>query len=568
MPTASADDARTPGLELKVGDWHVDARGNQLSRDGETTRLEPKVIEILVYLARRAGQVVGREELLSAVWPGVIVGDDALTQAIIKLRKALGDEARDPTYIETISKRGYRLIAPVSADDVPTLGPAPPPQAADRRRRVVFVLTGAALAAALGALVVTSDVGKRLFGDGDPAGATAMSRPILAVLPFAHQSGDPKREYFTDGMTEDIIHALGRFSGLAVISRNAVEQFKTRPATPEAINNELGARYLVLGSVREAGGRLQVTVELSDAERGIVLWSDRYEGEGEDVFTMHERIVRNIVGALAVKVTRLEEERSAAKPPGNLEAYDLTLRARALLLSSNRVANRQARELLAKAVQIAPEYAEAYVVFAALEVQRSTAYGWTEDPAPSLQRAEQYLQRALAIDDPGANARAHGQLSVVYAAAGKFDQALAEADRAIEINPSDAFAFDTRGATLLWLGRPQEAIAAIETGFRFNPPGKDAGSGFHRTLSYYTLRHYREAVEAADAALGRYPDHYALHAVRAASLAQMGNQEEARRAAAQVMRFDPHFRAADFGSRFANPQHTAHLQDGLHKAGL
>lgn len=570
----SAHDTQAPASALKVGDWDVDATGNQLSRDGESTRLEPKVIEVLVHLARHTGQVVGREELLQAVWPGVIVGDDALTHAIIKLRKALGDDARQPTYIETISKRGYRLIAPVRTAATELEAAAQPslPAAPTRRARLWFVFAGTALVAIAAALVLAPETARRLgpgsAGGGDKVGADTTARPTLAVLPLSNQSGDPQRDYFSDGVTDDIINALGRFSGLGVISPNSVERFKARAPSPKAIKSELGARYFVTGSVREAEGRLRITVELSDADKGVVLWSDRYDGAGKDIFEIRDRIVKDIVGTLAVKVTRLEEQRAAAKPPENLEAYDLVLRARALLLKFDRVANRQARALLDQSLQLAPDYAQVWLEFAEAERQR-LIFGWTEDPAQSLQRAEQYAQRVLALDDPGSHARAHGQLGVLYAIAGQFEQALAEADRAIELNPSDAFAFDTRGSTLLYLGRTDEAIAALETALRFDPAGaRGASSAFERALAYYTVRRYRESLAVADTALARYPNNAFLHAIRAAALAQLGDQEAARSAAAQAMRFDPFERVADFGNRFANPKHMAHLQEGLRKAGL
>jgi TolB-like protein/DNA-binding winged helix-turn-helix (wHTH) protein len=571
---ASAHESQAPASALKVGDWDVDATANQLSRDGQSTRLEPKVIELLVHLAHHAGQVVGREELLQAVWPGVIVGDDALTQAIIKLRKALGDDARQPTYIETISKRGYRLIAPVrAAAPEPEAAAQPsPPAAPTRHPRLGFVFAGTALVAIAAALVLALETATRqglpgVAGGGLEVGAETTERPTLAVLPLSNQSGDAQRDYFSDGVTYDIINALGRFSGLGVISPNSIEQFKARAPSPKAIKSELGARYFVTGSVREAEGRLRVTVELSDAEKGVVLWSGRYDGAGGDVFGIRDRIVRDIVGTLAVKVTRLEEERAAAKPPENLEAYDLVLRARALLRKSDRVANRQARALLDRSLQLAPDYAQAWLEYATAERQ-SSIFGWTEDPTLSLQRVEQFAQRVLALDDPGSHAQAHGLLGVVYAIAGKFEQALVEADRAIELNPNDASAFDSRGATLLYLGRTDEAIAALQTALRFNPAGRGPGGGFDHALAYYTLRRYRESVAAADTALARYPDIAFLHAIRAAALAQLGDQDAARDAAAQVVRLDPFSRVADYGTRFAKPEDTAHLQDGLRKAGL
>ena len=202
---ANPDNAGAARTTLRVGEWSVDPQANTLARDGqEATRLEPKAVEVLVRLARRPAEVVGRDELLADVWPGVVVGDDALTQAIIKLRKALGDDARQPRYIETISKRGYRLIAPVedaseSAPEPPAV--APPPLVTRRR----WAWAGALAVALLAALGVSLYVG----GDRQRTGSTP-APPIVAVLPLANQSGDPGRDYFSDGLTEDLINAFSQ----------------------------------------------------------------------------------------------------------------------------------------------------------------------------------------------------------------------------------------------------------------------------------------------------------------------------------------------------------------------
>ncbi|MEO5676958.1 MAG: winged helix-turn-helix domain-containing protein, partial [Usitatibacter sp.] len=565
-----ADEGSKAGSELRVGEWRIDPKRNEVTRNGETARLEPKVIEVLVYLARKAGEVIAREELLSAVWPGVVVGDDALTQAIIKLRKALGDDAYRPKYIETISKRGYRLIAPVSPPAGSRSG-APPARAPARpRKTALLAVLGAGLAVALLALLASSELAGRLrwpIGEGDKAGAKAVSYPIIAILPLANQTGDPTRDYFSDGVTEDLINALGRFSGVRVVSRSSVEPYKGRAVTPQAIRKELGARYLVKGSVRGTDGKVRVAVELSDADAGTVLWSDRHDGEGKDVFDIQDRIVKNIVGALEVKVTRLEQERTASRHPDDLEAYDLVLRARALLMRSDRVADREARELLAKAVEKAPGYAEPNVLLGMAEIRRAS-FGWIEDPGEGLRRAEEHARRALATDDLGAHARAHGLLGEIYSSTGRYDQALVEVDRAIELNPSDAYAIDLRANTLLWQGRIEEAIAGIEMGLRFNPAGRGATTVYNYALAHYVAGRYREAVAIADAAIARFPDAAYVQVVRAAALAQMGNKEEARKAAAQVMRIDPFFKDTEFGNRFVDRRHTAHLQDGLRKAGL
>ena len=555
-----------PSLEaaaIRIGEWDVEPRRNLLSCADRTVRLEPKVVELLVHLARRKGEVVGREELLQAVWPGVVVGDDTLTQAVNKLRRSLGDDAHAPTYIETISKRGYRLIAPVgmAPGSVPAVTHAASPMPHRRWRWWAGIaLAGAAVAAALMML------GKARwpFATDDYPGAGDFP-PIVAVLPLANQSGDASRDYFSDGVTEDVIGALGRFTALRVISRSSVEQYKGNVEGARGIRDALGARYIVNGSIRETDGQLRVAVELSDADRGIVLWSERFQGAGQDVFFIQDQIVKNIVGHLAVKVTQLERERARLKPVASLEAYDLVLRARPLR-QTNRASNRRARDMLARALQLAPNYADAHVQLASAELAQ-IENGWVEHPVDKLAVLEKRLLRALAIDDPGANARAHGMLGFVHSFRGEYDQALIEMDRALEINPSDAFALRARGATLLFLGRIDDAIATLELERRFNP-ASDTVIGALRALAYYTARRYPEALAAANLALMRYPHSASAHVMRAATLAQMGEPDAAREAAARAIEFDPALQVRNFGTQFRDPQHAAHLQEGLRKAGF
>ena len=388
----------------------------------------------------------------------------------------------------------------------------------------------------------------------------------IAVLPFANQSGDPKRDYFSDGITEDIINALGRFSEVRVTAPNAVQPYKGGSATTDQISRDLDVRYLVRGSVRQAEGRVRVNVELSDTAKRTQLWSERYDGEGKEVFEIQDRIVKNIVGTLAVKLTVLEEQRALSKAPESMEAYDLVLRARDLLGRFDRVSNREARTLVARAIQLSPGYAEAYVVLAEAEYDRATM-GWVEDPAEAVHRAEEEARRAIAIDDPGSSARAHGTLGNLFSLTGNFDVALAEADRAIELNASDARAHSLRGGVLLWLGRIDESIASGEAARRFDPR-LSSENGFNLACAYYLAGRFGDAAATADAAAPRQPDNVFLAALRAAAYGQLGQAEEARRAAENVRRLDPFFKVELFGKRLINPAHQKLVQDGLRKAGL
>lgn len=564
-----SEGARTAGSgELRIGDWIVDADHNELRRGADRVRLEPKVIEVLVHLARYAGHVVGREELLSAVWPGVIVGDDALTQAIIKLRKALGDDAHQPKYIETISKRGYRLIAPV--EGVTPSGPVQAaPQPFARRHRAAIAAVAGTLVVGVAAVLAMPQIAKLVsmpwpIAADTRGGAQSAGFPTVAVLPLSNLSGDSKRDYFSDGVTEDIINALGRFSGVRVMSRNAVYGFKGKAPSPQTIRTELGARYIVQGSVREADGKVRVAVELSDADKGAQLWSERYDGEGTQLFEIQDKIAKHIVGKLHVKLTQLEQQRVFSKPTESLEAYDLVLRARSLIGRQERTANREARALLGQAQKLAPDYADVLTTQCRAEFQRAM-YGWVEDVAEGARRAEELCKRALATPDPRFHTQAHAAIASIYSNQNRYEEALRHAERAIALNASDSTALYRSGGTLLYVGRIDEAIAAMETARRFEPHSFD---GYNLAVAYYVAGRYPEALAQTDALLTHIPDNASLHAIRAATLSQLGKGDEARRAADQVRRFSPTFRVEYFGNRFADPQYTHKLQEGARNAGL
>ncbi len=580
-----------------VGPWRVDAGTGELRREGqapELQRVEPKVAEVLVHLARRAGQVVSRDELLNAVWPGVVVGDDALTQAVIKLRKALGDDARRPSYIETLAKRGYRLIAPVApclpgateepvaeaatappaepdaahaAAGPPAAAPVAPPPGPKRRPLAALAAGAAGLTVAAGLLFGYSRDWAWPIGSSNLPQTAAETVPVVAVLPLANHSGDPAREFFSDGITDDIIHALGRHSGVRVISRNSVQQFKQRTATPQTVSHELGARYVVTGSVREAEGQVRVAVELSDAGNARVLWSERFDRARGDVFQIQDSIVQNVVGALAIKVSKLESERAATRPPGQRAAYDLVLLARAQLAKAERSANRQGRALAAKARELAPDYAMAYVVESELEDQRANL-GWIEDPAHGLQLSERAARHALTLNDPGANARAHAQLGRIHAIRGAYDLALAESERARALNPSDTVIAEMRGDILMYAGRTQEALALMESALRLDPAGRRSPVRQAIVIAYFAAERYPQALAACERMLAEFPDSAAMHALRAAILAQADRLEPAHQAAAEMRRLQPNFPVADFGNRFADPATRERFQAALRKAGL
>jgi TolB-like protein len=309
-------------------------------------RLEPKAMDLLVVLAERAGKVVGREELLSAVWPGVVVGDEVLTQAVIKLRKALGDTPSRPEYIETISKRGYRLIAAVrpgqdSPADEAASEPVVPPAVGTRWR----VAAGVALVAVVAGLAVWF---AQRWDDTDPAAPDAAietlraaSRPVVVIRPLSAVGDDPQAALIAHGLTSDLATDLSKVSGLWV----AVESAVADPAGRRLAAETAPAQYVLSGTVQRVEDRLRVQVHLAEAATGRQLWSERTERSSNDLFAVQDEIARSLLAVLPVKVNEAESARLARRYTRNLQAYELFQRAQSAVLVRRQAENDFAREM-------------------------------------------------------------------------------------------------------------------------------------------------------------------------------------------------------------------------------
>lgn len=569
-------DAAAPGRahRLRFDGFVLDAERGCLLRDGAEIALRPKTFAVLQVLVENAGRLVAKDEIMAAVWPNLAITDDVLVQSIGEIRRALGDDGT--RLIKTIPRRGYRFEGKVedaapAPQDIASGAPSPgdegstsadrPSAPAGRARLAVALVAAALLAAgALGTAWFRSSGHPERPGTGSAAiGATA----ALAVLPLASQGDEPARDYFADGLTQDIINALGRFSALTVMSWNAVLPYKGKPAPPQEIGRRLGINYLVEGSVRRAGDRVRVSAQLVDAG-GRVLWSARYDEPLVDLFALQDRITTQIVAALAVRVTRLEERRVLAKTTDNLEAYDYVLRARPALQRPTRASLVEARALLRRALDLDPNYAAAHAALAET-FYIAASLGFAESPAAFLSRAEELAGKALSLDPNDVRARiVLGRVQLVHQ---RYKQAEAEIDRAIAVNPNDAGAIAGRGNILMWLGHSEAAVEALEQARRIDPD-LNTMDRFALSLAYYLSRRYDEAVEQARLNLGDAAGAGLSRIVLAAAYGQLARTEEAGRAAAEIRRTDPLFDAREFGSKFLSPDDLAHVQEGLRKAGL
>jgi TolB-like protein/DNA-binding winged helix-turn-helix (wHTH) protein len=571
--------SQMPARRLRFDRYLLDLDRGCLLLEGNEIALRPKTFAVLRFLVENPGRLVSKDELFAAVWPRLVITDDALVQSIGELRRALGDDGS--RLIRTVPRRGYRfesgvsVVAPVpqsSAGETP-VGPASatPPSlggeraslepltTAPRGRRTVW-LAAFALAALLAAVALWGGIGDRSPGSGPGIGG----RPAIAVLALVDHSDEPGREYFADGLTQDIINALGRFSALTVISWNAVLPYKGKSASPDEIGHRLGVGYLVEGSVRHIGDRLRVTVQLVDTRRGQVLWSARFDEALVDVFALQDEVTAQIVSALAIRVTQIEQRRVSAKPTANLEAYDYVLRARPALQRPTRADIVAARALLRRALELDPNYAAAYAALAET-YYIATSMGWAESPTAFMGRAEELAMKALSLDH--SEVRARVILGRIHIAHQRYKEAEIEIERAITINPNDARSLAGRGNILMWLGRPDAAIEALERAQRIDPD-LNAFDRFALSLAYYLQRRYGAAIEQAELTLRDSPGANFSRVVLAAAYAQDNRAADATRVAATIRSTDPTFDPREFGTKFLNAADLEHLRDGLRKAGL
>jgi adenylate cyclase len=291
-------------------------------------------------------------------------------------------------------------------------------------------------------------------------------KPSIAVLPFVNMSNDPEQEYFSDGVTNDIITALSKFGKLLVIASNTIFTYKGKAVNIEHIGQELNVKYILEGSVQRITTKIRINAQLIDTATGFHIWSEHYNRNIKDIFSVQDEIVHTIVGKFAVEIDAIERKRAMQKKTENLEAYDYVLRGMEYIHRRTRSENSKARNMFTKAISLDPDFASAYVGLG-LTYQVQVSFGWTEFPIQALQKAEDFAYKALSIDK--SNADAYGLLGFVYTFEKKYDLAINKLNRAIELNPNDASSLARRGQVLIWSGKVDEAMNSLETAYRFDP---------------------------------------------------------------------------------------------------
>jgi len=722
-----------------LADKLIDPGSNSIVSDGETIHVEPKAMRVLVSLADNAGQVVTRETLEDTVWADMIVGPDALTNTVIKLRRALGDNAKNAQFIETIPKTGYRLIAPVrmvNEGEAPLARRLAAILYADvaeysrltgvdeeRTHRIlsasldhfsesiqdhngkVVHYAGDAILAEFGtvteaincAVAVQREFSRRdavqadtlsvqfrvginlgevivdrddIYGDGvniaarleglADAGGVCISesvfaavgnklpydyefmgeqkvknitesvrayrvhfspttqssrparklakrfasiaaillaviittllvqqqfsidfsreakiesppvsnKPTLAVLPFANVSVDAGEDDFAKGITIDVITDLTKISGLNVISHSSIKHLEDQAIEPEKICNDLGAQFLVEGTIQKIGDRVRVNVQMVECQTRQLFWAERYDRKFGEIFELQDEVITQVVSKVSVTLTPSESAQVSRLPTSNLQAYDYYLRAEKTGYIGGTLNLAETLKLYENAVRLDPEFAEAHAGFARAAVEAWRSDSGVIHAAKARAMAYESASRALEIDP--ANGQAYSVLAVLQLADGHHDAAIESAHKAVELVPGSALAHLDLGLVLAYSGEPKQGIEAIETALRLNPK-PNADTELYTGIVYFIDGQYQLAESAFSRAEGERAGSEPLWTFLAAARALLGHKDEAAKVVVDLLGEYPnssveYYRARD--TYFRRPQDLEILLTGMKEAGL
>ena len=398
---------------------------------------------------------------------------------------------------------------------------------------------------------------------------TALSlpdKPSVAVMPFKNISEDPNQEYFSDGITEEIISALSSVPKLFVIARNSTFTYKNKPVKVQQVSEELGVKYVLEGSVRKAGDKIRITAQLIDAINGNHLWAKRYDRNLSDIFAVQDEITKKIITAMQVKLTEGEQVRTAAKGTNNLEAYLKCMQANEYWNRLNIESNALAKQLTEEAIALDPEYAWAYHNLARTHML-DVWLGTSKSPKQSITKAMELLQKAIALDETFAEA--HGHLGWLFSMTKQHDKALTEGEKAVTLNPNSADSHMRYGKILTFAGRYEESIPILKKAIRLNPIPPNIYL-YSLGISYAWTGQYEEAITWCEKAVRREPNSMFARLFMAMAYSLSGRDEEARIEAAEVLRIQPKFSLEKFAKKvtYKNQEDKERLLGALRKAGL
>jgi TolB-like protein len=524
-------------MTLSFGDYDIDVERRELRRAKTPVHVEPQVFDLLVYLVNNRDRVVSKDDLIASVWGGRIVSDSTLTSRINAARNAVGDSGEDKKLIRTIARKGFRFVGAVHMQpggNEPAHFVNPPPNEIQEQSRLALPLP---------------------------------DRPAIAVLPFINMSGDSEQEYFSDGISEDIITALSKLRWFFVIARNSSFIYKGKAVHMKQVAEELGVGYVVEGSVRKAGDSVRITVQLNDVATGSHIWAERFDRSIADVFAVQDEITEAIVAAIEPQVYAAENFRAKRKSPDSMDAWDLVMRALSHYWRVTRQDNVVAQALLEKAIAIDPHYGQALGVLAT-SYMFTAHMGWADmaTVAPIAERAS--LAAILAdSEDPWA----HHALGCVYLFTRRFDDSLAEFELALRLNPNFSLAQGYYGLALSYCGLWEEANMAARRALRLSP--RDPFSAVYYGIAayaYFVGRNYDEAIRLSRDGLRQRSDFVGAHRVLTSAAGMAGKTDIASAALQELRRAQPNISLAWIAGQMPIKLEAdrEHYLEGFRRAGL
>jgi TolB-like protein/cytochrome c-type biogenesis protein CcmH/NrfG len=519
-------------VQFLFADHTLDTDTRELCRSGTPISIQPQVFDLLTYLVQNRDRVVSKEDLLSALWGGRIVADSTLATHINAARRAIGDSGEEQTLIRTFARKGVRFVGKVQSSPA---GNQPVPS------------------------TVATD---------SPFPAVPRSdRPTIAVLPFVNMSDEPAQEYFSDGITEDIITALSKLRWFFVIARNSSFSYKGRAVKIKELAEELGVDYLVEGSVRKDRERVRITAQLIDVATGSHIWAERYDRDVASVFAVQDEITEAIMATIEPQLYVAETVRARRKAPENLDAWDLVMRALSHYWRMTRDDNLAAQKLLEQAIAIDPDYAQALALLAVSRIF-STHMGW-EDAQAAAQFAERAGLTAIRADsnDPWA----HFALAAAQSYLGRMEDSLATYETTLRLNPNFSLARGCYGLVLAWVGRSREGAEAARRALRLSP--RDPFSAiYYGAAAYaaYVERDYAEAIRLCREGIRMRNDFVGAYRVITAAAGMAGETELASTMLQELRRVQPNISLAwcarQLPLRVAEDRER--FLEGLRRAGL
>jgi len=544
-------------MRYQFEQYVLDTECFEIHCNGASIRAEPQVIELLALLVANSSRLVTREEINEIVWRGRVVSDAALSSRVKSARQLLGDNGRDQRLIRTVHKKGFRFVAPVRVLDGTGIEPAE--AASPNEAALPGVATGPPRVAAA----------REPEPESAPVAAARLNRPAIAVLPFSNLSAAAEQEYFSDGITADIISQLSRHRWLDVTARNTTFGYKGTGVDVRQIARDLGVSYLVEGTVQRIGARVRVTVNLVDAAGGRHLWSDRYDREVADIFALQDEITEMIVARLEPEIGFAERNRVMLKRPAMLQAWDYFHLGVYHFFRFTATDNLEAQRLLQQSAELDPGFGDAQAWWAYALVL-GMVYWETPPTAELLDRALAACNRALAFDPQ--NATFYALRGRIKLARCEYDSALQDNQIAIGLNPSFAAAHCGLGDSLAYEGRYQEAIDRFEKAVALSPNDPQLWAFLtYGALAQLFKGDYDRALQWTEQAASLPNCQYWTIAHRVVALACLGRIEEARHTAARLLRDNPQFSIAFVREKLfylKRPEQVQLYLEGLQRAGI